>query len=85
MVYIKCKDAAAKVSDIIDQEANLFTRMRFYGHLMMCKKCRRYFEQFKQVKEAAGVVPPEDLPEDFDHVMKFVMREITKPKDNKDG
>lgn len=76
MVYIKCNDVVNKVSEIIDKQASLMTRMRFHGHLMMCDNCRRYFYQFKIVKEIAGKVTPDDLPADFDHVMDFVMNEI---------
>lgn len=78
MVYLKCREVVDKISDIIDGQASMVVRMRFHSHLMMCKNCRRYFEQFKGVKELAGRVSPDDLPTDFDHVMKFVMNEIDK-------
>jgi len=81
MVYLRCTDVVAKVSDIIDGEAGLMTRMRFFGHIMMCKNCRRYLEQFRLVKELAGKVSSDNLPEDFDRVMESVIREIEK----KDG
>lgn len=77
-MYVKCNDVALKVSEIIDNEANLLTQIRFYSHLMMCSKCRRYYQQFKSVKEIAGAVNPDKLPEDFDCVMEFVMDEIEK-------
>jgi len=79
MVYIKCTDVVAKVSDILDGEAGHLTRMRFYGHVMMCRNCRRYLAQFKRIKELAGKITPDDLPPDFDQVMNFVIREIDKP------
>jgi len=78
MVYLKCSKVVSKVSDIIDGEAGLMTRMRFYGHIMMCKNCRRYFEQFRLVRDFAGKVAQDDLPEDFDRVMNFVMEEVGK-------
>ena len=78
MVFIKCIDFVGKVSEVIDQEASLMTSVRFYGHLMMCLNCRRYFKQFKVVKEAAGTVIPDDLPDDFDRVMDFVLKEVEK-------
>lgn len=78
MVYLKCRDVADKISEIIDGQASMMTRMRFHSHLMMCDNCRRYFEQFKTVKELAGKVSSDDLPADFDHVMDFVMKEIDK-------
>ncbi len=78
MIFFKCSDVADKISDIIDERASVVARMRFHSHLMICANCRRYFEQFKRVKELAGKVSPDDLPEDFDHVMGFVMNEIDK-------
>lgn len=83
MVFIKCIDVVGKVSEVIDQEASLMTSVRFYGHLMMCSNCRRYFKQFKVVKEAAGTVIPGDLPDDFDRVMDFVLKAVKK-RDGKD-
>ncbi len=81
MVYIKCRDVVAKISDIIDHEASLMTRMRFHSHLMMCKNCRRYFNQFKEVHALAGKVTADDLPPDFEQVMGAVMDEIEGHKD----
>ncbi len=78
MVYLKCSDVVERVSDIVDEEATLITRMCFYGHLMMCSNCRRYFRQFKAVKDAAGRIDPKELPDDFDQVMDFVIDKIEK-------
>jgi len=82
MVYLKCSKVVSKVSDIIDGEAGLMTRIRFYGHIMMCKNCRRYLQQFRLVRDLAGKVTQNDfhgdLPEDFDRVMNFVMEEVGK-------
>ena len=78
MVIFKCSEVVNKISDIIDQQVSFTTRLRFHSHLMMCANCRRYFEQYKTVKELAGKVTSDDLPEDFDHVMGFVMKEIDK-------
>ncbi len=83
MTYLKCTDVVARISDIIDGEANVMTRIRFYSHLMMCGNCRRYFGQFKNVKELAGKVTSDDLPKDFDQVMDFVMSKIEKQDDEK--
>ena len=78
MIFTKCEIIVDRVSDIIDKEASLMSRMGFYSHLMMCSNCRRYFDQFKKVKESLGRVTPDDLPGDFDRVMNFVMGEIVK-------
>ena len=84
MIYLKCSKVVDRISDIIDGQARLFVRMRFYGHLMICQNCRRYFNQFKTVHELAGKVSSDDLPPDFDHVMAFVMDEIEKQDEKKD-
>ena len=79
---MKCSDVVERVSDIVDEEANIVTRMRFYGHLMMCSHCRRYFRQFKSIKETTGKVLRDELPEDFDRVMNFVMDKIEKENEH---
>lgn len=84
MVYLKCADVVTKISDIIDGRAPLMTRLRFHSHMMMCRNCRRYFNQFKKVTELAGQVGQDDLlldsdwPEDFDLLMSKIMAEIDR-------
>ena len=78
MPMSKCKDVIDRISAIIDGEADIGERMRFHMHLMMCRNCRTYYKQFKTVKVAAGQVSPEDLAEDFDQIMDFVLRETTQ-------
>ena len=82
-MYTKCSVVATKISDVIDHEASFMTRFRFYTHLMMCSKCRQYFNQFKTLKEASEQHDPDELPNDFDNVMGFVIDEIEKePKES---
>lgn len=85
-MFTKCEIIVGRISDILDKEASLMSQMGFYSHLWMCSNCRRYFGQFKRIKETTGRVCPEDLPGDFDMVMNFVMDEIEqqdrlKPKE----
>lgn len=83
-MYVKCCVAAEKLSEIIDHEAGFIERLRFYSHLMMCPKCRVYFKRFKLLKETSIQPDPEELPNDFDEVMNFVMDEIEQhPKETK--
>lgn len=81
-MYMKCSVVATKITDIIDHEASFLTRMRFYGHLLMCAKCNQYFKQFKLLKIAANKDDPDQLPSDFDQVMDFVMSEINTHENN---
>lgn len=80
MPMSKCSDVIERVHAIIDKEASLWSRFRFFGHLAMCDKCRRYYSQMKEVVEASGVVTPMDLPADFENVMNFVLKEAAEPK-----
>ncbi|MBL4767493.1 MAG: zf-HC2 domain-containing protein [Rhodobacteraceae bacterium] len=84
MVIMDCRSIVTEISDIIDRKASLITRMRFHTHLLMCRNCQRYFEQFKLVKDLTGRVEADDLPQDFDQVMSFVMTEITQQEKGKD-
>ena len=77
-MYSKCSVVAQKVSEIIDREANFVTRFRFYTHLMICPKCLDYFRQYKLLKSAVHEPDPDQLPENFDNVMNFVLDEIEK-------
>ncbi len=76
MPFRPCRTVLEQVSGIVDGEAGLVVRMRFHGHLAMCAHCRQYYRQFLEVKEAAGVVTPEDVPEDFEAVMAGCLAEL---------
>lgn len=82
-MYRKCSVVAEKISNIIDGEAGIITRMRFHTHLFICPKCRDYFDQFKLLKQASNTPKPEELPDDFDQVLGFVMDEIDETKETK--
>ena len=76
MPLSRCREVMDRISAIIDDEVGAAKRLRFHAHLLVCARCARYFEQFRLIKEAAGVVTTEDLPDDFDSVMDFVLDEI---------
>lgn len=84
-MYRKCSVIAEKVSEIIDGEASLVTRARFYTHLMICPKCIKYYNQLKLMKQLASEPDPDELPEDFDDVMSFVMEEVEENSKRNDG
>ncbi len=79
MPFTACRIVMDRVSAIIDGELGAVARVRFHAHLAMCPPCKRYYEQFVATREAAGVVEPEDLPQDFEQVMSFVMDAIEGP------
>lgn len=76
MPMSRCEDVIARISTILDQEAGAVARLRFHAHLAMCEDCRRYYRQLVEVRAAAGHVTPEDVPEDFDRVMGFVLDQL---------
>ncbi len=76
MPFSKCRNVLDRVSAIVDGEAGVIARMRFFGHLAMCHECTRYYEQFKEIRDAAGVVTEEDLPPDFDRVMAPILDKL---------
>jgi len=76
-----CKESIDRISSIIDGEASVGARVSFHAHMALCSPCRRYFQQFKTVKEAAGQVTEADLPHDFEDVMKCVMDVVEGAED----
>ena len=73
MPFSKCKLVIEKVSAILDREAGPVDQARFHAHMAMCAPCRRYFEQFREIRQASGTVAPQDVPEDFDRILGFVL------------
>jgi predicted anti-sigma-YlaC factor YlaD len=69
-----CKDVLQRLSDIVDGESPLLTRCSFYIHIAMCKNCRKYFQQFRDIHEATQHVEPEDLNEEFFDIMNSVLQ-----------
>ncbi|NOY28033.1 MAG: zf-HC2 domain-containing protein [Oligoflexia bacterium] len=85
MPMSRCEDVIARISSILDHEANTVARLRFHAHLAMCQDCRRYYQQMVTVREAAGQVQPEDVPADFDHVMGFVLDQLDVKEPGESG
>lgn len=66
-----CEEISGVLSDIVDGKASRWSRMLFYMHIAMCKHCRSYYRQFRELKEVSGtMIPLEDLPDDFARVME---------------
>ena len=73
-ILMNCRESYQVLSDYLDGELGVVDRMWLRGHLMMCGKCRVYFEQFRKVHELTGDPQPEDLPADFEEVFAEVLR-----------
>jgi len=72
---LSCRELLAQLSDILDGDATVLQRARFRAHLALCGPCLQYYRQFRVVQEAAGVVFPEDLPDDIEGLMRFLMQD----------
>jgi len=68
-----CEEIIGRISEIVDGEAGSVAKMSFFAHLAMCGNCRRYYRQITLVREAAGTVSPDEMPDDFDEIMGFVL------------
>jgi len=73
MPFSRCQDVIERVSVVIDGEASSWDRMRFHMHLAMCPPCKRYYRQIVQTRALGTEPQPDDLPEDFEQVMAFVL------------
>ena len=83
---MKCEPVIAALSDILDKKASFWTRVSFTMHMMMCSKCRAYYRQFKELRELASTVEPDDLPEDFVEVMQQTLqRELSHSHPNREA
>ena len=78
MMLIKCVDFVARVPDIVDREVDMAARLRFFAHLMMCRKCRRYLRQFRTILQAVAATRGLAAVADFDRVLERVMDRIEK-------
>jgi anti-sigma factor RsiW len=59
---ITCRELVELVSDWLDGRLPPAERTRFETHLCYCSACRRYVQQMRQVREAAGRLGEEDVP-----------------------
>ncbi len=78
---MSCKEVLQQLSNIVDKEAPMMTRLSFYLHISMCRNCRKYFEQFKQVKETAELLEEEDFSEAFFDVMERALAQVPERKE----
>lgn len=69
MPFRKCSEVLAEIDRIADGEAPMLDRARFQMHLAMCKPCAQYYQQYVAVRDAAGRVDVDRLPDDFSEVM----------------
>ncbi len=68
-----CKELLESASTVLDKEAGWALKARFKAHLLVCKPCRRYFEQLQAICGAAGKVAEEENPGDFDKVKEHLL------------
>jgi len=76
MPFSRCTEVIERVSAVIDGELGPLDRLRFHTHLAMCPHCKRYYRQLELARSLGSQPTAEDLPEDFDQVMSFVIAAV---------
>jgi len=69
----RCIDIIRRIDAIVDSRASVMERASFHAHLLMCGECRRYYRQYLDIRAAARAPTPEDLPQDFEKILGFVL------------
>lgn len=59
---LTCRELTELVTDYVEGRLSFLDRLRFQMHLGMCRHCRAYLRQFKQIIQALGKLPPESIP-----------------------
>lgn len=68
---LTCLNITELVTDYLEGRLSFMDRLRFRMHIMMCKECREYLIQMKNIIKAVGKLPEEPIPEDIhDEMMK---------------
>tara|TARA_R110002050_G_scaffold1244_2_gene8498 strand:- start:25724 stop:25963 length:240 start_codon:yes stop_codon:yes gene_type:complete len=57
---IQCKDLTEEVSDYLDGDLPLRKRMGLFFHLLICRCCRNYLQQFRSTIKAVKVFRPKE-------------------------
>lgn len=80
---LSCKDISQLASEHIDNEMPFFKRMQFRMHLMMCKNCRRFVEQFQlTIESISHLTPPKPCESETNQQVARLMEIArTPPKD----
>ena len=64
-----CEQLTRVVSDYIDGHMALMPRTHFKLHLLMCRNCRTYLNQFRKSTTEARTLPPDDMPQELTDAM----------------
>ena len=57
---LNCKQAAALMSQGMDNELGLFQKLTLRSHLMMCKGCRNFNKQMAFLRQGCRNFPSQD-------------------------
>lgn len=66
ILTLRCRQATELASQSIDEPLALGKKIAFYGHLMICLPCRRFYEQLHVLRSNADA-----LDESDDHVCEI--------------
>lgn len=76
---LSCKDVTEHTSNYLDKKMSVYQRMQFRLHIMMCKGCQRFVDQFKiTVASIKGIEPEPVRKDDVDRQVEALMKHTKK-------
>jgi predicted anti-sigma-YlaC factor YlaD len=72
---LTCRELTELVTDYVEGRLSFLDRLRFQMHLGMCRSCRAYLRQVKQIIRALGELPPESIPPDVQRALRERFRD----------
>ena len=68
---LPCQELVELVTEYLENQLPVSTRLRFEAHLTQCSGCRTYLEQMRQTIRAMGWLPTESIePEARDRLLE---------------
>jgi predicted anti-sigma-YlaC factor YlaD len=71
---LTCQELTELVTDYLEGDLSLGERLRFHLHLGMCRHCRRYLRQMRQVVRTLGALPDEPMPPEVEAELRTRFR-----------
>jgi len=60
---LKCKDVTDETSNYIEGALSFGKRIAMFLHLMICRNCRHYVQQFQSTIDAVETSQPQEMDE----------------------
>jgi predicted anti-sigma-YlaC factor YlaD len=62
--HVNCKALVELVTDYLEGALDPVVATRFEEHLIMCGPCNVYIDQMRAIRDTAGTISEESLPEE---------------------